>query len=199
MNNKSFMEVLKNRRTIYTLSKETTISNEKIEEIIKDAVKYVPSAFNNQSARVVLLYGENHKKLWEIVMNTLRKVVLAGKFEPTENKIKGLAESYGTILFFDSTRTTKELMEKFPLYRDNFPVWAEQANGMLQFAIWSLLAEQGLGASLQHYNPLIDDEVKEVFEIPKSWKLIAQMPFGKPTAPAPGKEFLPIEKRVIVL
>ena len=38
MNNKSFMEVLKNRRTIYTLSKETTISNEKIEEIIKDAV-----------------------------------------------------------------------------------------------------------------------------------------------------------------
>ena len=167
MNNKSFMEVLKNRRTIYTLSKETTISNEKIEEIIKDAVKYVPSAFNNQSARVVLLYGENHKKLWEIVMNTLRKVVPAGKFEPTENKIKGLAESYGTILFFDSTRTTKELMEKFPLYRDNFPVWAEQANGMLQFAIWSLLAEQGLGASLQHYNPLIDDEVKEVFEIPK--------------------------------
>ena len=159
----------------------------------------MPSAFNNQSARVVLLYGENHKKLWEIVMNTLRKVVPAGKFEPTENKIKGLAESYGTILFFDSTRTTKELMEKFPLYRDNFPVWAEQANGMLQFAIWSLLAEQGLGASLQHYNPLIDDEVKEVFEIPKSWKLIAQMPFGKPTAPAPGKEFLPIEKRVIVL
>lgn len=199
MNNKSFMEVLKNRRTIYTLSKETTISNEKIEEIIKDAVKYVPSAFNNQSARVVLLYGENHKKLWEIVMNTLRKVVPAGKFEPTENKIKGLAESYGTILFFDSTRTTKELMEKFPLYRDNFPVWAEQANGMLQFAIWSLLAEQGLGASLQHYNPLIDDEVKEVFEIPKSWNLIAQMPFGKPTALAPGKEFLPIEKRVIVL
>ena len=103
-------------------------------------------------------------------MNTLRKVVPAGNFETTENKIKGLANSYGTVLFFDSTRTTKELMEKFPLYRDNFPVWAEQANGMLQFAIWSLLAEQGLGASLQHYNPLIDEEVKTVFEIPKSWK-----------------------------
>ena len=35
MSNKSFMDVLKNRRTIYTLSKETTIPNEKIEEIIK--------------------------------------------------------------------------------------------------------------------------------------------------------------------
>lgn len=199
MNNKSFMDVLKSRRTIYTLSKETTIPNEKIEEIIKDAVKHVPSAFNNQSARVIILYGENHKKLWEIVMNTLRKVVPAKNFETTENKIKGLANSYGTVLFFDSTRTTEELMEKFPLYRDNFPVWAEQANGMLQFAIWSLLVEQGLGASLQHYNPIIDEEVKAVFEIPKSWKLIAQMPFGKPTAPAIGKEFLPIEKRVIVL
>ncbi|MCB8566050.1 nitroreductase family protein [Fusobacterium ulcerans] len=199
MSNKSFMDVLKNRRTIYTLSKETTIPNEKIEEIIKDAVRHVPSAFNNQSARVMILYGENHKKLWEIVMNTLHKVVPAGNFETTENKIKGLANSYGTVLFFDSTRTTKELMEKFPLYRDNFPVWAEQSNGMLQFAIWALLEEQGLGASLQHYNPLIDDEVKDVFGIPKSWKLIAQMPFGKPTAPATGKEFLPIEKRVIIL
>lgn len=199
MNNKSFMETLKNRRSIYTLSKETTIPNEKIEEIIKDAVKHIPSAFNNQSARVVILYDENHKKLWDIAMSTLRKMVPSEKFEATENKIKSFADSYGTVLFFDSTDTTKELMQKFPLYKDNFPVWAEQANGMLQFAIWSLLEEQGLGANLQHYNPLIDAEVKSTFKIPDSWKLIAQMPFGKPTALAGKKEFLPIEERVIVL
>ena len=31
------------------------------------------------------------------------------------------------------------------------------AAGMLQLAVWTALAEKGLGASLQHYNPLIDD------------------------------------------
>lgn len=82
-------------------------------------------------------------------MNTLRKVVPAGKFEPTENKIKGLAESYGTDYSFLILQEQQRTYGKVPLYRDNFPVWAEQANGMLQFAIWSLLAEQGLGASFK--------------------------------------------------
>ena len=48
----------------------------------------------------------------------------------------------------------------------------------------------------QHYNPLIDDEVKTEWNVPANWKLIAQMPFGNPTA-APGeKEFQPLEERV---
>ena len=45
---------------------------------------------------------------------------------------------------------------------------------MLQFAIWTALEEEGLGANLQHYNPIIDAEVKEVFNIPDQYRLIAQ-------------------------
>ena len=66
---------------------------------------------------------------------------------------------------------------------------------MLQYIAWTLLETEGFGASLQHYNPLIDEKVKSAWDIPSSWKLIAQMPFGLPTALADKKEFVPIEKR----
>ncbi|ORN00711.1 hypothetical protein FAM23279_02420 [Lentilactobacillus parabuchneri] len=77
--------------------------------------------------------------------------------------------------------------------------WAEQAQGNAQFAVWTSLAENGIGANLQHYNPLIDDEVKEAFGIPDSWKLRAQMDFGSIEAPADEKEFMSDEDRFKVL
>lgn len=87
----------------------------------------------------------------------------------------------------------------FALYADNFADWAEQVQGNAQFAVWTSLAENGIGANLQHYNPLIDDEVKEAFGIPDSWKLRAQMDFGSIEAPADEKEFMSDEDRFKVL
>mgnify|MGYP000659441847 FL=1 len=68
-------------------------------------------------------------------METLRKIVPAEAFGRTEDKIKGFAAAYGTILYFDETATVKNMQEQFPAYADNFPIWAQQANGMMQFAI----------------------------------------------------------------
>ncbi|WP_261974689.1 nitroreductase family protein [Geobacter metallireducens] len=82
------------------------------------------------------------------------------------------------------------------MYSDNFPVWSNQSSGMLQYAIWSALELEGWGASLQHYNPVIDDSVKAAWNIPDNWKLIAQMPFGKPVAEPVSKEFQPVAGRV---
>jgi predicted oxidoreductase (fatty acid repression mutant protein) len=70
------------------------------------------------------------------------------------------------------------MQEQFPRYAENFTGWSRQANGMLQFNVWSNLRGLGIGASLQHYNPVIDEAVAELLEIPESWELIAQMPFG---------------------
>ena len=71
---------------------------------------------------------------------------------------------------------------------------------MLQFAIWNILENEGLGASLQHYDPLIDQKVAEEWHVPESWKLLAQMPFGKiKEGHVPKeKEILPIESRMKV-
>ena len=61
---KSFEEALKHRRTYYSITNQSPVSDEEIERIVNLAVTHVPSAFNSQSTRVVLLLGENHKKLW---------------------------------------------------------------------------------------------------------------------------------------
>lgn len=110
----------------------------------------------------------------------------------------GFRSGYGTILFFEDDAVIKSLQEQFELYKDNFPIWSQQSSGMLQFAIWTALELEGLGASLQHYNPLIDEAVKAEWNIPESWRLIAQMPFGNPTAEPGEKDFQPIEERVKV-
>ena len=64
--------------------------------------------------------------------------------------------------------------------------------------IWTVLEAEGLGVNLQHYNPLIDERVKAEWELPESWKLIAQMPFGKPSVAAGEKKFNPVQERIKV-
>ncbi len=66
---------------------------------------------------------------------------------------------------------------------------------MLQYIIWTGLAAMGIGANLQHYNPLIDTEVAKAFNLPPNWKLVAQMPFGIALGEAPVKEMIPPEQR----
>ncbi|MFE4711773.1 MULTISPECIES: nitroreductase family protein [unclassified Paenibacillus] len=193
---KNFFEAVKGRRSVYAISKESTISDDRIKEIVEEAVLHSPSSFNSQSARAVVLLGENHDKLWNIAEDALRKIVPADQFEATAQRLGAFKAGYGSVLFFEDQNVIKQLQEKFATYADNFPLWSNQSSGILQFVVWTAFAEEGLGASLQHYNPLIDDEVKKEWGIPQEWKLIAQLPFGK-TVAAPGpKEFQPIEERV---
>jgi uncharacterized protein len=193
---RNFQEAVLNRRTNYALKDDVSIAPERITAMIESMTQAAPSAFNMQSSRVVVLFGEQHEKLWYIVKKTLRKVVAPETFSLTEEKVDGFAKAYGTILYFDDMSIVEEMAKKYPTYKDNFPVWAQQANGMVQFAIWTALADYGLGANLQHYNPLIDAEVKNSFGLPAKWSLVAQMPFGSPAAMPEAIEKVPAEQRV---
>ncbi len=103
------------------------------------------------------------------------------------------------MLYFEEQSIVKNLQERFPLYAHNFPVWSEQSSGMLQYVVWTRLSEVGIGASLQHYNEVVEEAVRQTFEVPESWKLIAQMPFGSIEADADEKQFEPLDKRFKVL
>ncbi len=85
--------------------------------------------------------------------------------------------------------------QQAPLYADNFYDWSEQGQGIADFAVWTALAENNLGANLQHYNPIIDDQISTAFDVPSNWRLRAQMPFGSIEAPAGAKEFMADEDR----
>lgn len=193
----TFAEALKRRRSYYSINNDSPVKNAEIVDIIRMAVEHVPSAFNSQSTRVVLLLGEHHRKLWQIVKAQLKARLPEEQYRQSEQKINhSFACGYGTVLFFEERAVVEELQAKFPAYRDNFPVWSQQTSAMHQLVIWTMLEECGLGASLQHYNPLIDDEVHRTWRLPDDWELVAQMPFGSPAGTPSPKEYEPVSDRI---
>lgn len=193
---KDYYSAVESRRSMYNINDEKIVPEQKIIEIVRHAVKHTPSSFNSQNGRAVILFGENHKGLWDITKNILSKRIPKERFASTEKKLSSFASGYGTILFFEDLSIVENLQSRFPSYANNFPNWSLQSIGILQHIVWTGLELEGLGASLQHYNPLIDEEVKQRWNIQSSWRLVSQMPFGKPIAPADEKQFLPIEERV---
>ncbi|MFY9179448.1 MAG: nitroreductase family protein [Venatoribacter sp.] len=174
----SVIELLKKRRTQYALGKNIPLTNEQVESLVRETVRETPSAFNSQSSRVVILFGEEHQKLWDLVKDTLRPLVTADQFPTTEAKIDGFAAGAGTVMFFEDQDVISNLQEQFALYADKFPVFSQNSAGMAQFAVWTAFANENIGASLQHYNPIIDEAVRKIWNLPQSWQLSAQMPFG---------------------
>ncbi|HEX7916384.1 nitroreductase family protein [Rudaea sp.] len=188
--NNPLIQSIEKRRTQYALGTALPISEQETTALIEAAIRLAPSSFNSQSSRAVILYGDESREFWSIAEAALRKIVPAEAFAPTKTKIDSFAAGAGTVLFYEDQDVVKGLQEKFALYADNFPVWSEQASGMAQFAVWTALSDADVGASLQHYNPLVDAEVAARWNIPASWKLRAQMPFGSNEKPFGEKAFM---------
>lgn len=190
------IELLKKRRSIYHIGTNVDLSEEDITTLIKEAVKESPTSFNSQTARVVILFGDAHNKLWDITENELRKEVADEEaFAATKEKMTAFRAGFGTVLLFEDQEVVEGLQEQFSLYADNFPIWSEQGSGIASMSIWVALTENNMGASLQHYNPLIDAEVQKEWELPATWKLRAQMPFGSIESVPAAKEYLADEAR----
>lgn len=194
----SFIENIKKRRSQYALGKNLALSQAQTTELIQVAVRQAPSAFNSQSTRVVILHGEHSEAFWGLVKEALRPLVPAENFATTEAKVDSFAAGAGTVLFYEDQNVVKGLQEQFALYADNFPVWSEHANAIAQFTVWTALANADIGASLQHYNPLVDAAAAERWNIPSSWTLRAQMPFGSNEGEFPEKTYIADTERFMV-
>jgi len=192
------IEIYKKRRSQYALGRNLTASREQVTALVKEAVRQAPSSFNSQSSRVVMLFGEQSEKFWQLTKEALRPLVAADAFGRTEQKLDSFAAGVGTLLFYEDQDVVKGMQEQFASYAENFPIWSEQGSGIAQFAVWTALAEAGIGASLQHYNPVVDDAVATTWSIPAQWKLRAQMPFGSNEAGFGEKTFMDDEQRFLI-
>lgn len=191
----AYLNAIKNRRSQYVLGRQLPLPQQDVTALIQDAVSLSPSSFNSQSSRAVILYGAQSDKFWKFVKDELRKIVPADAFGQTEAKIESFASGAGTVLVYEDQNVIADLQKQYPLYADNFPVWSEQASGIAQFSVWAALANVGIGASLQHYNPLPDAAVAAEWKLPASWKLRAQLPFGSNEAEFGEKSFIDIAER----
>lgn len=163
-----YSQAIQIRRSNYAIGNEKIVPEDKVEEIIKNALKHSPTFFNAQNGRIILLFGQESHKLWTIVKESLRNIVPAENFSTTNKKIDSFNNGYGTVLFFEDISVVKSLQERFPLYEANFPSWSKESIGMLQHIVWTSLSAEGLGASLQHYNEVIEKEVRQTWDISDS-------------------------------
>ncbi|MBO7301045.1 MAG: nitroreductase family protein [Tidjanibacter sp.] len=197
---KNFLQTMENRRTHYLLNSECGIEEGQIIDMIDRVMLTTPSAFNGQTTRIALLMGRHHYRLWEIVKHTLSELLSPEATAKTNEKIdRSFLAGCGTVLFFEDMEIVELQKREFPTYAEAMATYSEQTSAMHQFAIWCLLEDMGFGASLQHYNPLIDSRVAEEWALPSSWRLRAQMPFGNPlSTPAPREQHIPIAERRLI-
>ncbi|KAJ5556477.1 Nitroreductase [Penicillium frequentans] len=198
-----FLDAISRRRSIYTLSRKSTISDAEIERILKITLEQAPSTFASYTTRIVLLLRTEHTKFWDIVIEAVQSVTAGDKLleSTSSHLVRFRNEAYGTVLFFEDPKTTQVLEGHYPFLKDLFAPWSEQTSAIHQYIVWTAFSEAGLGVNLQHYNPLIDERTAAEFGLPKDWKLVAQMVFGTPTAaPGPRKtEFkTPVEQRLLI-
>lgn len=187
-----FLKEISIRRSIYGLSKQGfPIKNAQVVKIIEDVIAATPSSFNNQTNRVIVLFGKHHDKLWNhFVLDAVKNVTPTNQFEASAQKISNFGNAYGTVLFFQDTDVIKESEQKFAPYAANFAPWAEQSSGSAQISTWAAFALENIGANLQHYNELISEQVAKEFNVPANWKLSAQLVFG-------AKISGPLEKEIL--
>ncbi|KAB8244172.1 Nitroreductase-like protein [Aspergillus flavus] len=184
----SLLAALANRRSYYALRRESPIPDSKIQSILGSIMHKTPSAFNSQTTRTILLLNQEHEKLWNITKDVLLARIGPERFKPTGAKLDGFKAAYGTVLFYEDQPVIEDLKAKFPLYAENFEPWSEHTSGMHQLMAWVALEEEGFGANLQHYNPIIDEKVAANWNVPASWKLRAQLVFGVPEGDRPAEK-----------
>lgn len=192
----TFQEAVTNRRSIYKLGRNIPVLQSQIIAAVERMTKDVPSPLNMQSARVVVTMLDHHENVWHITKGALKSALPPLKYAEAEKQIDSFEAAYGTILFFESSDMIKAMQDEMPEYAAVLPTAAMQANGMLQFAVWTALEDLGLGANLQHYNPIIDEDIKKIFCLPDSWDLVAQLVFGEKLESPQPVEKIPTGVRV---
>ena len=183
----NYIEIIKKRRSYYNLSEDVDLSNEEIKYLVEDVMNTTPSHMNSQTTRIVLLFDEKSKDFWTRVNETFDNKI-------KEEKFHGFYHAKGTALFFIDTDEIKKQEKDIPSYKEYFETWGHHSLAMLQLNLWQALRDEGIGASNQHYNPVIDSWVKDLYELPDSWELTAEMPFGKIEEEPEAKEKKPIEE-----
>lgn len=106
MSAQPLIDASQTRRTIYKLGKNSPVPDSKIEELVNAAINTVPSSFNTQSTRLVVLLRAEHEKLWDLAIDTFSQLVNTGAVpeEAWKNqslpKLQGFKNGVGTVCPF---------------------------------------------------------------------------------------------------
>ncbi|CCH58306.1 hypothetical protein TBLA_0A05130 [Henningerozyma blattae CBS 6284] len=155
-----YLKPIAERRTVYNLRPQlpSGITVDVLQESVHTIIKNVPTHFNCQLNRTIILTGDAHKKVWNSVAKDTN-----GARRPVAVRDK----AFDSIIFFVDEAVTKKLQKEYPAHPDLLPLFGEQVSGATQIQSWTMIEAMGIGANLQNFNQQI--QVALPVDIPKSW------------------------------
>lgn len=99
----TFIELAKARRSVYALTNASTVPDSRLEKLVHDAILHVPSSFNTQTTRLVLLLRDENQRFWDVVEDVYESMVANSTFPEdkwkagTKPKLDKMRAGYGTV------------------------------------------------------------------------------------------------------
>lgn len=98
---KGWVEALRTRRSHYALEYQADVEEAAVQTVIEDALLLMPSFFNSQTTRIILLLNQDHRQLWSVFPEILDHHVLQveGQHIPvtTRTKLENFGKGNGTV------------------------------------------------------------------------------------------------------
>lgn len=172
-----FLDFVKSRRTYYSLSDKEVLPKDKVVEVVTESLRNSPSAFNSQTSRAIILFGQAHKTYWN---ETIANALPDASKEAFAPRIAGFAKASGTVLLFEDTAVLEKYQEGAPEpYKHLFPQWGDHSSGIAQVTAWTALEAFGFGANLQHFSVQhLKESVAKKVGAPDGWRPVAELVFG---------------------
>ena len=92
-----YFDLIHQRRTYYSLTNTSHVPDSRIIEIVHEAVRNSPSSLNGRTSRVVVLLGDEHRKLWDIALDALKGILSVNQWKVYEKKLSDRKAAYGTV------------------------------------------------------------------------------------------------------
>lgn len=114
----TYLGAVKHRRTVYGVTDEIPVSDERIVEIVHEVIQTCPSSWNMQSTRILVTLGKAHKRFWDTVIASAKPFILEQQTEEdwkrNEDRFKSFRAAYGTVCVFPSISETISRMDLVP-------------------------------------------------------------------------------------
>src|SRR5574344_2112869 len=190
-----YLDLITKRRSSYVLEHNSVVDDKTLINNLTKVILEAPTAFNSMATHIVIALNDNHYFVWDTIKSSLKKILPNEVFKKTELKLNVFKEAYGTILIYKDIDRINELKKDYPKFANRQDDWGEQNIGILVYGLWLELVNLGYGCNMQHYDPLPDKEIAKRFNLPDTWKLEAEMVFGKEKSKPGNKDYLPKEDR----
>ncbi|KAJ7134480.1 nitroreductase family protein [Mycena epipterygia] len=110
----AYLAAIAVRRSNYTITPKSSVSDEKLEAIIKSCVLHCPTAFNTQSSRAVLVIGAENTKLWKMISESALKGLEGEQRASMQGRLTAFGGGYGSVMFFEDQAVIDNITAKMP-------------------------------------------------------------------------------------